>query len=108
MSKRLDRVDVRARLELRRDPYWYRLSQGRYVGFRKMTKGSDGTWLARAYDGAGYAYETLGDFAKLSDNERFDAARKAAESWFSHIDQGGSTDSGTVKAACAAYLEKLR
>jgi integrase len=108
MSKRIDRVDVRTKLPLRRDPYWHRLSEGRYVGFRHMTKGSPGTWLARAYGDAGYAYETLGDFATLSENERFDAARKAAEAWFQHVDMGGSTEPHTVKAACEAYLEKLK
>jgi hypothetical protein len=29
------------------------------------------------YDGGGYAYESLGDFAMLPENERYDAARKA-------------------------------
>lgn len=108
MSKRLDRVDVRDRLPLRRDPYWHRLSQGRYVGFRKMTRGKPGTWLARAYGDAGYAYETLGDFSTVPEGERYDAAKKAAEAWFQHIDLGGSTQDHTVKAACEAYLEKLR
>jgi site-specific recombinase XerD len=108
MGKRIDRVDARKNLTLRRDPYWQRLSQGRYVGFRKMTKGSEGTWLARAYSDAGYAYETLGDFATLPDNDRFDAAKKAAEAWFQHLDLGGSTQPHTVKAACESYLEKLK
>lgn len=93
---------------LRRDPYWHRVSQGRYVGFRRMTKGSPGTWLARAYDGAAYAYETLGDFAPLPEGERYDAASKAAEAWFQHLDKGGSTEPLSVKAACEAYVAKLR
>jgi hypothetical protein len=76
MSRRIDRVDVRAKLELRRDPYWQRLSEGRYVGFRRMTRGAPGTWLARFYSGEGYAYETLGDFATLPENERYDAPRR--------------------------------
>ena len=108
MSKRIDRVDIRSKLPMRRDPYWHRLSQGRYVGFRYMTKGSAGTWLARAYGDAGYAYETLGDFATLPENERFDAAKKAAEKWFEHLDLGGSTQPHSVKAGCEAYLEKLK
>ena len=108
MGKRIDRVDVRARLALQRDPHWMRLSQGRYVGFRYMTKGSPGTWLARFYDGSGYAYESLGDFATLPENERYDAAKKAAEAWFDHLDKGGSTEPLSVKAACQAYVDKLR
>ena len=50
MSRRIDRVDVRNKLPLRRDPYWHRLTQGRYVGFRRMTKGRPGIWLARAFE----------------------------------------------------------
>lgn len=108
MSKRIDRVDVRARLPLRRDPYWHRIAEGRYVGFRIMTKGTPGTWLARAYGEAGYAYERLGDFATVPDGERYDAARKAAEAWFQHLDMGGSTEPCSVKAACEAYVDKVR
>lgn len=108
MSMKLDRVEARSRLAVRRDPYWQRLSQGRYVGFRRMTKGTTGTWLARFYDGAGYAYEQLSDFATLPENERYDAAKKKAEEWFAHLDMGGSTEPQSVKAACQAYVDKLR
>jgi integrase len=108
MGKRIDRVDVRTKLPLRRDPYWHRLAEGRYVGFRRMTKGSPGTWLARAYNGERYVYETLGDFDPLPENERYDAARKAADEWFSHLDKGGSTEPMSVKAACEAYVDNLK
>jgi integrase len=73
-----------------------------------MTKATAGTWLARAYGDAGYAYETLGDFGTLPESERYDAARKAAEAWFQHLDMGGATEPCSVKAACLAYLEKIR
>jgi len=108
MTKRIDRVDTRTKLPLRRDPYWQRLSEGRYVGFRRMTKGTPGTWIARAYVDGGYEYLPLGDFAKHDERERFDAARKAAEQWFLHIDHGGDTQPHTVKAACEAYRDKLK
>jgi site-specific recombinase XerD len=115
MSNRIDRVNVRERLPLRRDPYWLRVSKGRYVGFRLMPSKDNpkrasgaGTWLARAYDGSRYCYETLGDFVTLAENERYDAAKKAAEAWFQHVDSGGSTEPHTVKAACEAYLARLR
>ena len=74
MTKRIERVDVRARLELRREPYWKRISEGRYIGFRKMTKGTAGTWLARAYNGESYDPHPLGDFAEMPESERYDAA----------------------------------
>jgi integrase len=108
VSGRIDRVDVRGRLKARRDPYWQRLSQGRYVGFRLMIAGASGTWLARFYDGAGYKYEKLGDFGALPERERYDAARRAADAWFERLDLGGSTRRSTVKAACEAYVDKLK
>jgi site-specific recombinase XerD len=115
MSKRIDRVDVRAKLPLRRDPYWHRITEGRYVGFRCMPSKDNpkkpagaGTWLARLYDGERYVYETLGDFATLPEGERYDAAKKAAEAWFQHLDMGGTPERVTVKAACEARVENRR
>jgi integrase len=108
MSVRLNRVDYRARLEPRREPRWHPLSKGRYVGFRRLTTATPGTWLARFYNGDGYKQKPLSDFATLPENERFDAAVAAAQEWFKHLDQGGSTERVTVKAACEAYAKWLR
>lgn len=108
MPIHLDRVDARAKLKPRRDPYYQRLSRGRYVGFRIMVKGSAGTWLARAYDGAKYHQKPLGNFDTLPEKERYDAARRAAEDWFKHLDLGGTVDSATVRGACESYVKQLR
>jgi integrase len=108
MAVHLDRVDSRSRLKLRRDPYWQRLSEGRHIGYRRMTAGSPGTWLARRYDGERYHTRALGDFASQPDKQRYDAAKAAAEEWFAHMDQGGAVDPGTVRAACESYVEYLR
>lgn len=107
MSGHLDRVDQREKVKVRRDPYWQRLTQGRFIGFRRLTASTTGTWLARFYDGEGYQYKPLGDFAQLPEKNRYDAAKKAAEEWFQHLDRGGSTDGLTVKAACAAYVDAI-
>ena len=108
--KQIDRVDVRSKLEPRRDPYWHRLAEGRHLGFRKMTKGSQGSWLARFYDGERYIYPEsgLGDFSALPEGEQFDAAKVAAEEWFRQCDMGISSTSSTVQEACAAYVEEKR
>lgn len=109
MAIRLDRVDVRARLKPRPAAYFQRLSQGRYIGFRRWTTSTPGTWLARVYVGEKqYKWHPLGDFSTLPEKDRFDAAKKAAEDWFRHLDLGGTTDRPTVKAACQAYVDKLR
>ena len=108
MSRQLDRVEARQRLPIRRDPYWHRVAQGQYIGFRRMTRASIGTWLARANVGGRYAYKTLGEFAEVQEKDRFDAVNKAAAEWFRHIGRGGSTEKATVKAACDAYVAHLR
>jgi hypothetical protein len=43
-------VEARAKLKPRASPHWHKLSSGRHVGYRKMVAGSQGTWLALAYD----------------------------------------------------------
>src|SRR5258706_11232467 len=106
---RIDRVDVRARIAARRSPYWQRLARGRFLGFRKMSASSPGTWLARFHAGdEGYDQKPLGDFGLFPEKERYDAAKRAAEEWFSHRDAGGAANSGTVKGACEAYVAHLR
>jgi len=108
--KQLDRVDLRIKLAVRRDPYWARLAEGRHIGFRRMTKGKPGTWLARFYDGVRYIYPEagLGDFSALPEGEQFDAAKVAAEEWFRQCDMGVSPKSTTVAEACAAYVAEKR
>ena len=109
----LDRVEHRTRLKTRRDPYWHRLAQGRYVGFRKMTTGSSGTWLARCYleENGRPRYKThpLGEFAHLPERERYDAAKAAADEWFRFLDHGGNAGKALdVKGACVAYVTHLK
>src|SRR5438034_10854113 len=98
MAYWIDKVDDRNRLKPRRAPYWKRLSKGRYVGFRRLTRSTPGTWLARAYNGASYDQEPLGDFATLPEKDRYDAANRAAEAWIHHLDMGGSTRRATTYA----------
>ncbi len=105
---KLERVEARGRLAVRRDPYWQRLSEGRYVGFRRLSASTPGTWLARSYDGAKYHSKPLGDFATIDAKDRYDAAKAAAEEWFNHLNKGGSTKRLTVKAACEARVEDRR
>lgn len=108
----IDTVDARKRLKPRRSPYWHKLSTGRHLGYRKMSTGSDGTWLAQAYDPESNPKQrrhSLGSFDHLPPNKRFDAATKAASIWFEHLDMGGSHEKpSTVRAACEEYVKHLR
>lgn len=112
MPTRIDIVAAREKLKPRREPYWQRLRRGCYLGFRKMTAAGQGVWVARARDGdAGPTkqhYESLGDFSALPDHQRFDAASKAAQSWFEHLERGGSVRGATVAEACSRYVQHLR
>jgi site-specific recombinase XerD len=103
----IEKVAWRKSAKPRRAPYWKRYSKGRYVGWRKMTSGP-GTWLARAWDGQTYPQKPLGDFTDKPEEDRHDAALGEAVKWFQHLDMGGSTTPQSVKAACEAYVDKLR
>ncbi|MGS0756201.1 hypothetical protein ACVBEH_17095 [Roseateles sp. GG27B] len=103
-------VKDRAALKPRRDPYWSMIRKGCYLGYRKMTPNSVGAWTARYLDGLTNKQQrkTLGDFSERPDNQRYDAAKKAAQEWFDHLTKGGSADVFTVADACAKYVEHLR
>jgi integrase len=107
MALCLNRVDQRARLAIRRDPYWQRLTAGQFIGFRRISAGTPGTWLARFYDGKRYHSQRLGDFANLLEKDRYDAALAAALPWFRHKSAGGLSGSLSVSSACAAYTDYL-
>ncbi len=104
------KVSDREKLKPRREPYWHRVSAGCYLGLRMLTPASPGSWVARwrDTDTERQHYKPLGMFDHLPDNERFDAAVKAAREWFNHLGMGGSTESFTVRDACARYVLHLR
>jgi integrase len=106
----LSRVEARTRLKPRRDPYWQRLEVGRYIGFRKMSPESSGSWFGRCRDQeTGKQVQTpLGGYEDLPAHQRYDAAKRDAEVWFKHLGQGGKTEAVTVKKACKDYVAHLR
>jgi integrase len=106
----IDTVDARTKLKPRRAPYWQKVANGKHLGYRKMTPGADGTWLAQAYNDESrqQTRRSLGSFDALPPNKRFDAASVAAAEWFKHLGLGGSTVPQTVNKACEAYVQHLR
>jgi site-specific recombinase XerD len=109
MANEIEKVSWRARAKPRRSPYWRLYTTGRYLGWRKMTAGSPGTWLAKAWDGEKYPQKALGDFANLAEEQRYSTALAEATKWFhDHLDKGGSTEAINIKAACENYVDKLR
>lgn len=110
MASNITTVAARDRLKPQREPYWHKLDTGCMVGFRKMTPDSIGSWVARWRDAnsGDRPKKALGEFGHLPASERFSAAKKAAEVWFSHLGRGGATESATVKKICADYVKHIR
>src|SRR6266403_257617 len=107
---RIDTKRGRDSLAPRREPYWHKLSKGRYLGIRKLPTGR-AAWIARYRDDEGaQRYSALGE---VSDTLGFDQAKEAAEAWMRNAERGVSDrhDDGsrvTVASACLAYIRALR
>lgn len=110
MATTLATVAARDKLRARREPYWQKLDSGCHLGFRKMTTGSTGSWIARYRNAESgeRPKKALGEFADLPPSERFGAAKRAAEEWFRHLGAGGRRESVTVKTACETYVKHVR
>jgi integrase len=98
LSIKRDRRD----LPPRREPYWQRLGEGAYLGFRR---GPD-TWIARRRR----RYEKGQDYHPLGEAIDYDEAKKRAEAWFASVGNTAvrSAKRGTVRGALDAYLAHLR
>lgn len=105
----LSTVKYREGLKPRREPYWQRLSPGRFLGYRPSAREGSGTWIARAYDDQQRAYKlkALGNFADLSAREQFVAAKRDAEAFAEIVEAGGIQKAKveTVKDACQQYVK---
>lgn len=110
MATTIDTVTARAKLKPRREPYWHKITKGNYVGYRKMTSTSVGSWSARAMDDATgkEVFKALGAFEDFPEHQRFDKATGAARAWFDHLGKGGSTASTTIKVVCERYVAHLQ
>lgn len=109
MADKIDTVSGRDRLKPRRDQYWHKISKGNYVGFRKMTGDSTGTWWARHRNDEGKQIaHGLGALDEYPAHERFDKAAKLARDWFEHVSVGGSVTAVTVLTACKDYVKHIR
>lgn len=110
MARSIQTVKGRESLKVRREPHWLQLQRGCHLGYRKMTAAGDGVWVAKYRDAESGRRlgHSLGAFDELPANERFGAAKRAAEEWFAHMGAGGTSAAVTVSAACGAYVQHLR
>lgn len=102
-------VSARAALKPRREPYWQKLSQGWYVGVRKMSPQAEGVWWARHIEPGTNkkSLKALGPLDHAPGARRFDLAKQAAEEWFAHLNKGGTTTTKTVQDACENYARHI-
>lgn len=105
VKKAIDSPTKRDRLKVRPEPYWHMLQTGGYVGYRRIEGG--GTWVARWRDEEGKQhYRALG-LPPIEPKEAFDAASKAARTWFKEA-QVGIFARSTVSDAADGYLKALK
>ena len=97
----LSRKSERKKLTARHDPYWQRLSEGAYLGFRRGAE----TWLAR-YRGR----DKVQQYAPLGGPLEFDEAKAKAEAWLAQLSGSAvrTVKRDTVRAALETYLADLR
>jgi len=107
--------DARRKLADRAKPYWRLVEPGRHVGYYKGSRG--GSWIARAFQGAGkYAERTLGlaDDTSPADGIAildFKQALDTARTWFheNHPETRGThTGPYTVNRATTDYMKWFR
>lgn len=106
----LTKATTRAKLKVRREPYWAKVGAGAFLGYRRMSADTSGQWIARYRDrgAAKQQYRPLGDFATYAESDRYGEALKAAMVWFSHLDRGGTATLVTMRDVCERYIEHVR
>jgi integrase len=109
MPNKIDTVAARSKLPARREPYWHKINKGFYIGFRKMSANSGGTWLLRHRTDNGTEIESsLGNLDAFKAHERFDRATEAARDWLTRV---GNTPianrSFSVWDACTEYVKRI-
>ncbi len=113
-NAKLDSRSARAKLSVRREPYWVVISKGCALGYRRLAGGS-GTWISRYRDDVGKQhYNALGAADDAMDPDEivslsYAEAQRLAENWFK-VAAGGFQDDAprsgnyTVKDAMNDYM----
>jgi site-specific recombinase XerD len=115
-DERLDTRATRLRLTPRREPYWRTIQEGRAIGYRRLTGGKAGSWIARHYDPVeGRQYRALGSADDMLDADgmgtlTFAQAQDRARDWFREVERcaGRALEAITVRQAMSAYVEDYR
>ncbi|HTI84554.1 MAG TPA: hypothetical protein VL614_29220, partial [Acetobacteraceae bacterium] len=102
------------KLTPRREPYWRSIQEGRAIGYRRLSGGKGGTWIARHYDPSATPTrrtKPLGSADDMMDADgattlNFAQAQDRARAWFAELSRTGGivTEPVTVKKIMADYL----
>lgn len=111
-DERLDTRTARLKLSPRAEPYWRNIQGGRALGYRRVSGGRSGTWIARHHEQSeGRRYSALGaaDDLMEADGSRtlsFSQAQDKAREWFQKIERNGGrvVERVTVSDAMARYV----
>ncbi len=96
---KIDTSAKRLRLKLRREPYWYQISLGRFLGYRRTNSG--GSWIARMRgDDNKQRYHALGNGLEFED------ALKTTNEWMESI-SGVENHRYTLRNAVDDYVKHL-
>jgi len=87
---------------MRREPYWYKLSAGEFLGYRKSTS-SEGYWIARKTENRKHIYESL----NRDQNTNFSDAQKLARQFFERSSGTHKVDY-TVQNAIDDYIDHMK
>lgn len=95
----IDTPTKRKKLAPRKEPYWHKITTGRYIGFRRTETG--GSWVARLTRDRKSVYQAIGDALTYEE-----AVDKALE-WCSHA-AGVENHRYRVSDALDDYVDHLR
>lgn len=100
-TPRIDTAKGRKLLPARKNPYWLKLEQYQYLGYRKLPSGV-GTWTARFTAGTKFVFESLGNDDALT----FEDACRLARRFFQSVGAGVDAEY-TVNACLDDYQRDL-
>jgi integrase len=115
-DERLNNRSVRLALKPRPEPYFRNIQEGRAIGYRRLSGGKAGAWIARHYNPAqGRNYKALGTADDMMDADgvntlTFAQAQTAAVKWFGEIERnaGRVLEPMTVAEAMTAYVADFK
>jgi integrase len=113
-DERLDSRTARLKLAPRREPYWRAIQQGRLIGYRRLSSGKAGSWVAQFFQKEitpPRQYQALGTADDLLDADgfvtlTFNQAQQKAADWFAGLMRadGRKLEPLTVAEAIDHYL----